>query len=113
MVFKHTVIFAILGAHHAEAKFFVGGTEIGPFGSRVYFVHQIEGARRRPIDDVDMMDFSPTQDESEADMPRSLSARAKDGDFVNVLSATEDECCGEGSAKCGEFFSSKEGIRCA
>lgn len=113
MVFEHTVIFAILGAHHAEAEFFVGGTEIGPFGSCVNFVHQIESARRRPIDDVDMMDFGPTQDESEADVPRGLSARAKNGDFVNVLSTTEDECCSEGSPKCCEFFSSKEGIRCA
>lgn len=59
------------------------------------------------------MDLGATQDESEADMPRSLFARAKDGDFVHVLSATEDEGCSEGGAECGEFLSSEEGVRCA
>lgn len=113
MVFEHAVVFAVLGAQDAEAEFFVGGPEVGPLGSGVNFVHQIEGARRGPIYDVDMMDLGATEDEREADVPRSLLARAKHGDFVHVLSATEDEGCREGGAECGEFFSSEEGVRCA
>ena len=57
MVFEHTVIFAILGAQDAEAEFLVRDPEVRPFGSCVNFVHQIEGARRGPVYDVDMMDF--------------------------------------------------------
>lgn len=113
MVFEHAVILAVLGAQDAEAEFLVGGPKVGPFGTCVDFVHQSEGAGRGSVDDVDMMDFGTTQEESKTDVPCSLSARAKDGDFVNVLSTTEDERCREGGSKCGEFFSSKKGVGCA
>lgn len=76
-------------------------------------MHQIEGAGRGPVYDVDVMDFGTTQDESEADVPCSLSTCAEDGNFVHVFSAIEDERGGEGGAECGEFFGGKEGIWCA
>lgn len=57
MLFEHAVIFAILGAQDAEADFLVRDPKIRPFGSCVKFVHQTEGACRRPVYDVNMMDF--------------------------------------------------------
>ena len=62
-------------------------------------MHECFGAGEGTVDDVDVVDFGPTQHESEAYVPFCLEACAEDGDGVDVGATIEDYGCCEGSTE--------------
>lgn len=91
MLFKHTVVFAMVGAYDAEAKFVIGGPKVCPFGCCVDFAHEVECAGRGAIEDVNVMDLGATENEGKPNMPGSLFSGTENSDSVDVLSPIEDK----------------------
>ncbi len=51
---------------------------------------------------MDVVDFGPTQEKRETDVPEGLEAGAKDADGVDACAAVEYHGCGEGGAEAGD-----------
>ena len=105
------MVFAVFGTDDAEGDFRDGVAEGFPVRGGVEGVHELFGAGKRPVDDVDVVDFGPAQHERETDVPFRLLARAENGDAVDVRAAVEDHGGGESCAEGGEFFGGEKGVR--
>lgn len=103
MAAEMLVIFLVLGAQDGELEFRVGrlGADAGPFVLGVEVVHQLLGPLEGPVDDVDMVDFGPAQQQREPDVPPGLQAGAEDGDGVDALADVEELGGEEGGAEGG------------
>lgn len=111
VLFEHAGVFAVIGRKDTEAKFLVAdGAQSSPVGRRVDFVQELQSARRRAIDDVNVVNVLPAQNQSEPDVPGGLAAGTEDCDAVDVLAAVENKGCGEGGAEGGELLGRKEGV---
>ena len=110
VLLQQPLVFAVLGGDDAEGQFRVRVAEIFPFGRGVEFVHELFGAGKGAVDDVDVVDRGPTQHESEADVPFRLQARTEHGDGVDVGADVEDYGCREGGPESRQFFRVKEGV---
>ena len=62
-------------------------------------MHECFGPGKGAIDDVDVVDFGPTQHESEAYVPFCLEACTEDGDGMDVGAAAKDHNCRERSTE--------------
>lgn len=56
MLFQHARVFVVIGAEDAEAKFGVGGSELGPVRAAVDFLQELLRAAEASVYDVDVMD---------------------------------------------------------
>ena len=62
-------------------------------------MHECFGPGKGAVDDVDVVDFGPTQHESEAYVPLCLQACTEDGDGMDIRAAAKHHDCRERSTE--------------
>lgn len=90
VLFQQTLVFAVVRADNAKGELRIRVAQRLPLGKSVKFVHEGLGAGEGAVDDVDVVNFGTTEEESEANMPRCLLSCAEDGDGVDVGALAED-----------------------
>lgn len=73
-------------------------------------MHECLRPSKRAVNDVDVVNFGPTQYESETYVPFCLQAGTEDGDRMDIGATVEDDSCCERSTESCHFFRIEESV---